>query len=430
MRGKIFSGFLILLFFICLMVPFLQAQDFQSLYSAGRYQEALDIISHRLSDIYQKRNEDRQVPSAVRNIFSEQDEASGKDPMKIYRIRKAGGLFIEENPELFSLHKSAAECCEKLGLYREAVSSVCQAFRYHMPKQGTDDVLYYMLAGIYGKTGEKQARISALEAAFSMNPENYSCSLELGRELSDTPEKKKALYHIRRYMDSTENFSPDLYLLAAGLNEDLGYFLETEKMYIRYLEKNPSDGSIHFALGYTAFARTGNHSLALKEFAASMEYVPESDVFRHSRAWEYTGDIYFSDLNFRKALEAYEKASVFQDRVRQMADDLSDRINTLSGQISELKTGIISRQDYSRFREYEDLENQRGKAGLELSVISRKYRDLNCGAVRWNMAQCCERMEDYEAAVKYYDQARAFDFRSSEARENIIKLQLKIKRGY
>jgi Tfp pilus assembly protein PilF len=287
------------------------------------------------------------------------------------------------------------------------------------------------MSQIYKKDGQFDGYVTALEAAFTLSPEHYDYSLELGKALAQTVKKVKALYHIERYINNKEDgIDPGLYLLAGNLSEDTGHYLKTQDYYQKYLSEKKDDGAIHFALGYIARAKTGNHKLALSSFARTLELLPENDIYRRSKANEYTADISLSDLQLKRAIEHYNETIRYQKQVLEHIESSEAKVQEISRRINSLKIEIMKEQNYDSFREYESLEEEKGKLALALNKERRQYELLNCGAVRWNIASAYERTGEYENAIEFYRQAISFNYRSGDSREKIIKLQLKIKRGY
>lgn len=406
----------------------LAAQTYDSLYEEGKYAEALDMVKQDINAYYADRLEDKNIPTDIISMMPEKDEPNLK---QMFRSRKAKGFFIEDNPKLSALHVRAGDCYKEMNMFREAISSYTQALRLKTPEAG-DHTIYYAMSLVYGKADEFEGRIKSLEAAFTFAPENYAYSLEIGRALAPTQRKKKALYHLVRYLENVaaEEIDPKLYLTAAGLNEDLGYFLETVRWYQTYLQAKPDDAAIRYALGYVAYTHTGNHKLAVASFARALELLPEDDIYRRSKAYEYTGDIALSDVRYASAIAAYGKTFDYQRQVKAKIDETKATLDETAVRINELKIGILKTQDYKTFEEYEALEEKRGKLAVELSRMNRQYESLNCGVVRWNAAYCHEQLEEYPKAIELYREAIGFDYKTNDCREKIIKLQLKIKRGF
>jgi len=420
---------LILVLFVCFKAQAQDSEDFEALQEQGKYEEALSILNKKIDAFYASRLEDKQIPSSF--FISMKSDKEDTDINQLFRNRKANGFFIEDNPELVKLHVNAAGCYAALGNSREAISNYTQALRFKNIEPGEDDAIYYAISQVHKKDKQFEGYVIALESAFTLNPEHYDYSLELGKALAPTVKKAKALYHIERYINNKENdIDPDLYLLAGNLSEDTGYYLKTQDYYQKYLSEKKDDGAIHFALGYIAYAKTGNHNLALSSFTKTLELLPETDIYRRSKAHEYTADIALSDLQFKKAIEHYSETIRYQKQVLEQIESSKDKIREISQRINALKIKIISEQNYDSFREYESLEEEKGKLALALNKERRQYELLNCGTVRWNTASAYERIGEYENAIEFYRQAISFDYRSNDSREKIIKLQLKIKRGY
>ena len=420
---------------MCLIFSFLMAQpretgndNFAGLYRQGKYEESLAAVNRKLDAIYETRVEDKRVPTEFITLKTTEEDIDLKE---IFRNRKAKGFFIEDNPRLVELHVHAARCCEQLSRHDDAINNYTQALRFKLPEYRKDDAIYYGMSRVYKKMGHFNGYIRALETAYTLNPEKYSYSLELGRSLSSTVKKKKAVYHLERYIsNATGDVPPELYLLAGNLHEDLGHYLETESYYQKYLSVKKDSGEIHFALGYIACSRTGNHSLAVSSFGRALELLPKDDIYRRSKCHEYTADMALHDLQYRKAIENYRETITYQDRVASQIEAAEKKIKDMTERINRIKTDLLNRQDYQQFEEYEYLQDEKGKLQLELNRRKHQYEILNGGAVRWNMAYAHERLEEYPQAIDFYRKAISFDYRANDAREKIVKLQLKIKRGY
>ena len=424
------------IFFLCVIgaTDILRAQSVEidesylALYEQEKFEEALKIINKNLKNIYGTHLEDKRIPSDFISMKTDKEDI---DINKIFLERKAKGFFIEDNPKLMKLHLYAGACYAALWQPSESISNYTHALRYKLVEPGKDDIIYYAMSQVYKNAEEFEAYVRALESAFALKPEKYSYSLELANALAPTARKVKALYHLERYINnSNEDIDPKLYILAGNLNEDIGYYLNTEAYYQKYLSIENGDGTMHFALGYVSYAKTGNHKLAAPSFERALEILPETEIYRRSKANEYIGDMALKDLQFRKAIEHYMKTLDYQAQVLERLNATKEKINELSARINTLKREMLKEQNYENFTEYESLEKEKGKLGLILNNERHQYEVLNCGIIRWNIAWAHERLEEYEEAIGFYRQAISFDYKTNDSREKIIKLQLKIKRGY
>lgn len=413
--------------FLAAQTP-LNREDFVALYEQEKFEDALRIINKNLDAIYETRLDDKKVPTDFISMRSDKEDI---DLNRVFYERKAKGFFIEENPELVKLHVYAAACYAALRQHREAISNYTQALRFKLVKPREDDIIYYAMAQVYKESDQFDGYIRALESAFSLNPEKYAYSLEIATALAPTVKKVKALYHLERYLNNTDDdFNPKLYVLAGNLSEDIGYYLNTEAYYQKYLDIEDGNGAVYFALGYIAYAKTGNHKLAAASFESSLSLLPENDIYRRSKANEYIADMALKNLEFRKAIEYYSKTLDYQKQVLAQINQTNERINELSARINELKYQMLKEHNYTQFSEYESLEEERGKLRLILSNERHQYEILNGGIIRWNIAWAHERLEEYPEAISFYREVISFDYRPNDAREKIVKLQLKIKRGY
>ena len=405
-----------------------RGQDYSGLYNAGRYEQALEKIDARLKEIYRTRVEDKRVPTGYITLRNTDRDI---DLVKVFRDRKAKGFFIEENEELSTLHLYAARCNEKLDRHDYAVNHYYQCLRFRRIRYKRDDAVFYELSQIFKKTNKFKGYIDALETACTLNKEHYDYSLELGTALYRTSQKKKAIYHLKRYILSSEQtIDPSLYLMLGNLYEDTARYLETEKYYRNYLEKKPEDGFIHFALGHNAYKRTGNYNLAQKSLDAALRHLPEDRIVIRSKAHEYKGDMSYRDLEYDEAEKNYLEAVAYQDRVKADIENIKQELSKFDEKLDRLKAALIEKSDFDQYEEYEFLKDQRAKKELELVEMQKEYKKLNRGHVLWSLARINEKKEKYDDAIGYYRRVIAFDYKAGDARERIIKLQLKIKRGY
>lgn len=419
-------------FFLCLpsLMPLtaIAQEDFLRTYQMGDYRKSLEIISRELNEFYAGRVEDKRIPTG---FITTRESIREIDLRMVFRNRKAEHFFIEDNPRLSQLHLYAARCHGHLSDYFNSLGHYTQALRYKLVEPKKDDVIYFEMARLFIKDNHFPAYIEALETAVSLNPENYAYSLELGKALYRTDKKKRAIYHLERYVRGSDSpVSPEIYLMLGNLNEDIGRFLETEKYYIRYLAATPDDGKIHFALGHIAYYRTGNYPLALQSLDRALTLLPENEIFKKSKSYEYKADIALHELVFEDAVRYYLETIKYQEMVASQISAKQKELKELNETIRSLKSLLLKEEVFEKYEEYENLMDMKGKAEMELSRIQNEYGKLNAGRVRWNIAYSLERMEKLDEAIRYYRSSIAFDFNANEARKKITNLELKIKRGY
>jgi tetratricopeptide (TPR) repeat protein len=429
---KLFINFTAAVVCSLLTIPALSqvndSEDYISYYSNGNYAKSLEIINKKLNDFYLTRVDDKRIPTGfitMKNILKE------VDLKMLFRNRKAEPFFIEDKPDVSSLHLYAARNYFKLTNYDYSLNHYIQCLRFKKVEDKKDDAIYYEISQIFKKVNHFNAYINFLEAASSLNMDNYDYSLELGRALYRTGMKKRAIYHLERYLSSTDKpQSPELYLMLGNLYEDISKYLETEKYYIRYLEKKPDDGNIQFALGYIAYLRTGNYNLALESLNKALQLLPKNEIFKISKTYEYKADISLQELEFDDAIKFYTETISYQEKIAVEVKNKKNEIAELTLKIRNLKSGLLQNENFEQYEEYENLMDLKGKKETELRQIENEYTKLNAGKVRWNIAYALERMDKLKEAIKYYRNAIAFDYNSNQARKKIINLELKIKRGY
>lgn len=405
-----------------------QQEDYNALFAKGDFQRALVAVEKRLREIYSTRVDDKRVPSG---FITMKDADKEINLVNLFTRRKVDSFFIEEHKELSTLHLVAARSYAGLRKYNYALSHYIQCLRFKHLEYNSDDRIFYEIARIFREQRFIDAYRDTLEKAWTLNPTNAAYSLELALSLYGTAQKKKAIYHLERYLSmSADEPDPALYLKLGNLNEDIGRYLETEKYYRKYLEKKPHDGATHFALGCIALQRTGNHTLAAASFDQALRYLPEGDLTRRARSHECKGDIEMSELAFGDAIASYRETIGYQERLKQTLDAKKQEVDGLTAKINDLKTQLLKEQDAEKYARYENSLVKKGELELALNDIEVQYKKLNPGRIRWNIADCHEHLEQLEQAIGYYREALFFDYRSNDAREKIVKLQLKLKRGY
>ncbi|MFH0975189.1 MAG: hypothetical protein V1874_05330 [Spirochaetota bacterium] len=403
--------------------------DYIPLYDKNDYDGALKIIKERLAVIYSAKNYDKKIPNDYVFVKKEEDR---KDINDLFRNRKAESFFIEDNKELFNLHLFAGRCYSKLGSGDSSLNHYFESLRYNPVNWQKDDAVFYEIAQVYKKSNHFNAYTRSLETAYSLNNLKFEYSLELGKALGPTNEKKKAIYHIKRYIDSKSDDIPDaaLFLSLGNLYEDVGEYLETAKYYKKYLEKKSDDGYVNFALGYLAFKRTGDHRLALSCFEKSVKYLPENELFRRSKAAEYQADIYMNDLEYEKAIQFYLETKKYHDKINADILENKNKISKMDNELRVAAAEMKTQKLHERYTKYENLKKEKGKLEFANREKNYEFGKLNQGKIRWNIALSYERTDKLEEAVQYYNDALSFNYNSDEARDKIKKLKLKIKRGY
>jgi len=405
-----------------------ESSTVSALMGEKKYRDALTIVTRKLAEIYSQRVEDKRIPT---EFISLKNTTEDVDLKKLFRERMAKGFFIEENREISLLHKQAGECYLNLKDNTRAVQHLVQSLRFKKIEPFKDDEIYYFMSQAFLKESKITAYHHYLETAWALNQENYNYSRELGTALSRTVKKRKAIFHLSRYIVSKgSSVEPKMLLLLAGLYEDTGRFLQSIDYYRGYLEKKPENGAIHFALGVLSMKRTGNFTLARESLLKALRFLSEKDIVSRSRSHEYLGDMALHNRKFKEAVKQYLATISYQDKVKKKLEEMEKEVKALSEKINKIKGDLLRTQNYDKFEEYELYRGEKGKLEVDLRVQRLKYEKLNNGRVRWNTAYAYERLENLAKAIGYYRAAITFNYRTNDAREKIIKLKLKIKRGY
>ena len=425
---------IIALFFIFPLSAALLAQspgDYRALYNNKEYEKAHNIIISRLNEIYSKMVEEKRVPVGYISLTNIGEDV---DLVALFRNRKEKGFFIEDNAELAELHLFAGRCSVHLNKKKDGLNNYIQSLRYRKIELQRDDVIFYEISQVFKTYNEPlyfKGYIDALEQAYTLNQTEYKYSHELGNALYTTKEIKKAIFHLRRYIENTEDaIQPDIYLKLASLYEGIEKYLETEKYYNEYLRLKPDDAEILFALGHIAYLKTGNYILAESFLQRALRILKEDDIYRRSKSYEYLGDMLFNNLKYTRAIEHYRQCINYQRTILNSIDDNKTKRAEKTAEINKLKEALINHKEFDKYEEYEILVDERNKIDRDIENLQLEFTKLQPGKVRWNLAVSYEKTEQYEEAITYYREAITYNYNSNNARDMIIKLQLKIKRGY
>lgn len=408
--------------------------DFSALMQKNDFKGALKILLPKIENIHGTRVDEKRVPSDFITLGGSDSEGLSKVKMlnKMFRERKVSPFFIEDNKELFLLHRAAGKCLYETNVLDDALNHYYQSLRFHQPKPEEDDSVFWEIAQVYLKKKQMPAYCATLEAAADLNPGKSLYSLELGKALYRTKDRKKAIYYLERYRVSQgeELKELDVLLMLAGLSEGVGRFLDAQKCYQQYLSARAGDGYIHFALGDIAFHNTGNYPLAISELRKAIELLPQTEIYRKAKAYEYIGDMFFATLKYDLAEEAYLQTITFQNLVLAEIKKNDDEIARINTEIRNLKSSLLKEKNYVQYNEYQFQMQEKERVLTERKEKKYEYDKLNPGKCRWNIAETYEKREMFEKGIEYYRQVISFNYQTNEAREKIIKIQLKIKRGY
>ena len=408
-----------------------ESGDFKTLFNSGNYTKSLEVINTRLSNYYLKRVEDRRIPEQMVSILNVGEKT---DLIQLFRKRKEKGFLIEDNPEMAELHLYAARSLSALNKKRDSLNNYIQSLRFSKYEDMKDDVIYYEIAGIF-KTMEGgiyfKGYIDSLEQAYIFNKNNYQYSRELGLALFRTEDKKKAAFHLERFVEqSGEQPDPEIYLKLASIYESIKKYMEAEKYYNEYLRYKPEEGTTHYSLGYLAYFHTGNYTLAESSFNAALRLIREDDFYRRAKSLEYLADMSYSNLKYKRSMELYLNGIKYQDMINERIEQKKKELAEINQKINEMKSEVIYKQDFNNFEAFEMLRDDQGKIETELDSLKYQFRNMNPGKIRWNIAEIYTKTGNYEEAIKYYREAVHFNYNANLSRDMIKKLQLKIRRGY
>ncbi len=430
MIGKI-AGIMVCALMVIGMLPCSgEAQDnFKALVNEKKYQEALPMIMKRLGAIYDTRIEWKRVPTDIITAKRLEEKINVNEE---FRKRQAKGFFIEENAELVDLHLSAARCLFAMEEYQSALNHYYQALRFKKVEYEKDDAVYYEIAAVYKRQNLMNGYICALETAYTLNPKKSAYSLELGRACYQTSDKKKSVFHLSRYLEAEPDgkAEPALFLMLANLCQDTGRYLRAVEYYKKYLALKPDDAPMQFGLGYLAFAHTGDYILARACLEKALKLLPGDDIYRRSKANEYLAEMAMQELDYEKAVTLFLNTVKFQDEIKTSLEKKDKEVAAFDADLKKTRAELLKGNKPESYQDYEAKLDELGRMERDRKRVLYEYERLGAGKSRWNIAVSLERLERYRDAIKYYQESVLFNYNAEQARERLLKLQLKINRGY
>jgi tetratricopeptide (TPR) repeat protein len=135
-------------------------------------------------------------------------------------------------------------------------------------------------------------------------------------------------------------------------------------------------------------------------------------------------------LKFDKALIFYNECIIYQEKILDFISQKGNERKDINLKINKLKEALINNKEFEKYEDYEILLDERNKIDKDMENLHLEFNKLQSGRVRWFMAVSNEKIGNYNDAIKYYRESIKYDYNSNDAREMIVKLQLKIKRGY
>jgi tetratricopeptide (TPR) repeat protein len=404
-------------------------ENYKALVNEKKYQEALPVIMKRLGAIYDTRIEWKRVPTDIITAKRLEEKINVNEE---FRKRQAKGFFIEENAELVDLHLSAARCLYAKEDYQASLNHYYQALRFKKVEYDKDDIVYYEISAVYKKQNQMNGYICALETAYTLNPKKSVYSLELGKAYYQTSDKKKAIFHLSRYMDAESDgkSEPTLFLMLANLCQDTGRYLKAVDYYKKYLALQPEDGHMQFGLGYLAFSHTGDYALARTCLEKALKILPVDDIYRRSKTNEYLAEMAMQELEYQKAVELFLNTVKFQDEIRSRLEKKDQEVAAFDADLKKTRAELLKGNKPESYPEYEAKLEAMGRLEQDRKRILYEYERLGAGKSRWSIAVSLERLERYQEAIRYYQESALFNYNADQARERLQKLQLKINRGY
>jgi len=415
---------LLLLFFIS---THLFGQNYIDHIQQKKFSEALIIIQSQLDDIYSKRSIEKLIPTSYVAIEKIEE---GIDLQKIFSERKMQPYFIENNNTLYALHTNAALCYQNIYKYHEALQHYFQALRFTTIGE-KDHTIFYSIAQIFKKINKFNAYLFYLEEAYEIKPDNYDYSLELSLALSSGKSKKKALFHLNRYIASKgDSVPPNLYLIAANCYESIGDYINAAQQYTLYLNHKPNDYAVLFALGYLAYTKISDMKLAYKSFINAIPLFNENDWVLKGLSYTMLGDIECMDLNYKNGLEHYLQSIAISENMKKTMDDKKAYIHTINDKINAIKSTLLANKDIALYPQYQTLMDELGNNQLELRQLEHEYSKLNVGELSFKIAVTHENIMQFNQAIEWYNKTIAYGVKIRESSKKIENLQLKISRGF
>ena len=220
--------------------------------------------------------------------LAEQYENSGKIDDAINEYNN----LLEQAPkeDLPWIHKTLGYLYTKKDWPKNAIKNYLKALEFDKE----DINLYYNLAELYGRTGNKNEADKYLTMAIDMKPDDIESRLKMAEGLINRKKYKEAETHLDAVL-KIKNNSIDAWLLRATIAEKKGDKKTLKKYYKKILSIVPDNKTVIFNLGALEY-ETGNSKEAKSYF---LKYLKANPGDIDSR--EFLFDIYRKEKNDKSA---------------------------------------------------------------------------------------------------------------------------------
>lgn len=403
--------------------------EYRTLMNDGYYQDAVVQIERQIDEYNANDVAEKEVPA---NFISFQALEEKQNINELFSRRQVPVRFKREDTRMRQLHFDAGYCHEKTGNYLNALGHYNQSFLYKKIIPDEDAEVFYRISQVYRTMGYQQSYLNELEIAHYLKPADNAYVRELADGYYAGKNPKMAILYYEKFVKNSGDGPEDhsVYIKLANLNTSLERYLETEKYYLLYLEKNPDDPDVLYALCNLCYRNTGHFDLALEKIDKLKTGSKDISADKLSKLNELAGDIYFKREKYPRAIEAYKAAIEHENGYRESVDTKRSQLEELEKRINILKAELIKKNDYVKYEEYQDLTQEKTKLAYELMMMEYELKKYNPGKLRWQTAESYERLKDYQPALEYYRQCIAENYRQNEARTRMTKIQLILQRGY
>lgn len=380
--------------------------------------------SLRLTQDYIKAREDYKKYLDIGGVVLKADVLDKESLDKIEEVVSLYDRSIRSNPKDKQTYYNLGSVYYELGKTSESIVAFQKAINLDPKfKQA-----YMSIGDAYRSQGLSEDAAQAYNKVLSMAPKdeesyfNVALSYQEGLKKGPNPIFQKELQAVlQKIITLVESDSKSTSYFNLGyLFAELGDFERAKKAYEKTIELNPRYTNAYYNLG-NLYKSKEKWKEALDYYAKTVELEPEK-----SEAYLNMGIVQIHLRNFAEATNFYKKALESNPKDPRPYFNLA-YISEVSGNLADAIDNYqrVVKLDADNAEAYYNMGNALAKIGRNKDAIAAYLNAIDANPSHINalvnLSIISFQEKDYKNAVKYYDQALLFGYKSEEGYLNALK---------
>ncbi|HOJ50305.1 MAG TPA: tetratricopeptide repeat protein [Spirochaetota bacterium] len=289
---------------------FLKATDSSNLALAYYRLGVLELIkknNDRALEYFKKAYESPDLVYLEKSIKAKLYYNMGKAYERLKDLSKASDFFkmsLKVDSKNLKTYISLAQVLYDRKGYKDAISYLKEAYNIN----SNDFFVNFLLGKSYDAVEDYNTAIKYYLKAFDIDSKDYDLLYNIGRVYVKLGDNDKAVKFLNTAMDI--NKESKLYVQLGLAYIGLGRYVEAENSFKDGLKLNPNDVDIYKGLAFSSIKQ--NKYDEAEKILIEATSVNSKDY----EVWSKLGEVYFLKKDFKKSVEAYEKAySIYPEKI-------------------------------------------------------------------------------------------------------------------